>query len=74
MRVRSFADYRKTLKRRYVLLSREERRARIAKKLETHARRLGGAVGGAGGAASLLDEVPDLIEYPSAASPRTFSR
>ena len=70
VRVGSFGEYRKTLKRQYVLLSREERRARIAKKLETQAKRLGGMVGGAGGAASLLDEVPDLVEYPSVVAGR----
>ena len=70
VRVGSFAEYRKVLKRHYVLLTREERRARIAKKLETQAERLGGVVGGAGGAASLLDEVPDLVEYPSVVAGR----
>ena len=67
VRVGSFAEYRKTLKRHYVLLTREERRARIAKRLETQAKRLGGVVGGAG---SLLDEVPDLVEYPSVVAGR----
>ena len=70
VRVGSFDEYRKALKRRYVLLTREERRARLAKKLETQAKRLGGVVGGAGGAASLLDEVPDLVEYPSVVAGR----
>ena len=70
VRVGSFAEYRKTLKRHYVLLTREERRARIAKKIETQAKRLGGVVGGAGGAGSLLDEVPDLVEYPSVVAGR----
>ena len=70
VRVGSFAEYRKALKRHYVLLTREERRARIARKLETQAKRLGGVVGGAGGAASLLDEVPDLVEYPSVVAGR----
>ncbi len=70
VRVGSFAEYRKVLKRHYVLLTREERRARIAKKLEMQAERLGGVVGGAGGAASLLDEVPDLVEYPSVVAGR----
>ena len=64
-RVDSFAAYRKGLKRHYVLLSREERRDRISKKLVTHAKRAGGVVGVAGGESSLLDEVPDLVEYPS---------
>ena len=75
VRVGSFDEYRKALKRRYVLLSRDERRARIAKKIETHAKRLGGVVGGAGEAAPLLDEVPDLVEYPSVVAgrfPREF--
>jgi glycyl-tRNA synthetase beta chain len=70
VRVGSFAEYRKTLKRHYVLLSREDRRARIAKKLESNAKRVGGIVGGAGGATSLLDEVPDLVEYPSVVTGR----
>ena len=64
-RVGSFAEYRKGLRRRYVLLAREERRARIDQKLMTHAKRAGGVVGTAGGESSLLDEVPDLVEYPS---------
>ena len=64
-RVGSFVEYRKGLRRRYVLLSRAERRARIDQKLRTHARRAGGVVGTAGGESSLLDEVPDLVEYPS---------
>ena len=64
-RVRSFAEYRRGLRLRYVLLSREERRARIDQKLMTHATRAGGVVGTAGGESSLLDEVPDLVEYPS---------
>ena len=64
-RVGSFAEYRKGLRRRYVLLSREERRVRIDQKLMTHAKRAGGVVGTAGGESSLLDEVPDLVEYPS---------
>ena len=64
-RVGSFAEYRQGLRRRYVLLSREERRTRIDQKLVTHAKRAGGVAGTAGGESSLLDEVPDLVEYPS---------
>ena len=64
-RVGSFAEYRTGLSRRYVLLSRDERRARIDQMLMTHATRAGGVVGAAGGESSLLDEVPDLVEYPS---------
>ncbi|MEE2636469.1 MAG: glycine--tRNA ligase subunit beta, partial [Acidobacteriota bacterium] len=69
VRVSSFADYRRVLKRHYVLLSREERRTRIADQLDRHASRLGGVVGGARGG-SLLDEVPDLVEYPSVVAGR----
>ena len=69
-RVGSFAEYRKGLRRRYVLISREERRARIDQKLSTHAKRRGGVVGTAGGESSLLDEVPDLVEYPSVVTGR----
>ncbi|MEE2791702.1 MAG: glycine--tRNA ligase subunit beta [Acidobacteriota bacterium] len=68
IRVDSFADYRRVLKRHYVLLSREERRTRIEKKLKAHASRAGGVVGVAAGESSLLDEVPDLVEYPSVVS------
>ena len=64
-RVGSFVEYRKGLRRRYVLLSRAERRARIDQKLRKHARQAGGVVGTAAGESSLLDEVPDLVEYPS---------
>ena len=64
-RVGSFAEYRRGLKRHYVLLSRTERRTRIEQKLEACAKRVGGFVGVTGGESSLLDEVPDLVEYPS---------
>jgi glycyl-tRNA synthetase beta chain len=64
-RVGSFVEYRQGLSRRYVLLSRQERRARIDQKLITHAKRAGGVVGITGVESSLLDEVPDLVEYPS---------
>ena len=65
IKVRSFADYRTRLEEHFVLLDHDERRARIARKLETHASRLGGKVWTAQGDSSLLDEVPDLVEYPS---------
>ena len=64
-RVSSFDEYRQGLKRRYVLLSHQERRARIDQKLLTHAKRAGGVVAITGVESSLLDEVPDLVEYPS---------
>ena len=63
--VRSFADYRRRLKGHFVLLDRDARRAQIARTLDAHASRLGGRVGTAQGDSSLLDEVTDLVEYPS---------
>ena len=63
--VRSFADYRRRLKEHFVLLDRDARRAQIARTLDAHASRLGGRVGKAQGDSSLLDEVTDLVEYPS---------
>ena len=65
IKVRSFADYRTRLRDHFVLLDRDERLARIARKLETHASHVGGTVWTAQGDSSLLDEVPDLVEYPS---------
>ena len=75
IKVRSFADYRTRLKEHFVLLDRGERRARIARKLDAHARRLGGKVRTAEADSSLLDEVSDLVEYPSVVTgnfPREF--
>ena len=69
-RVDSFAAYRQGLKRNYVLLTREERRSRIERKLHTNATRAGGVVEGAGEGSSLLDEVPDLVEYPAVVTGR----
>ena len=63
--VRSFADYRRRLKEHFVLLDRDARRAGIARTLDAHAGRLGGRVGTVQGDSSLLDEVTDLVEYPS---------
>ena len=65
IRVRSFADYRARLKGHFVVLDRDARRTRIARTLDAHASRLGGRVGTAPGDSSLLDEVTDLVEYPS---------
>lgn len=67
-RVDSFASYKEGLKRNYVLLTREERRARIERKLQKHAAHAGGVVADAG--ATMLDEVPDLVEYPSVVTGR----
>lgn len=72
IKVKTFEDYQSKLLENFVILDRSERESRIRRELETHARRLGGRVGSAtllraGGAAhsSLLQEVPDLVEYPS---------
>jgi glycyl-tRNA synthetase beta chain len=66
IKVRSFDEYRSKLAESFVLLDREERHAKIARELDAHARRLGGRVSGAAASQSrLLQEVPDLVEYPS---------
>jgi glycyl-tRNA synthetase beta chain len=62
IKVRHFDEYRAKLAEHFVMLDRDERRDRIRRELELHARRLGGRVRPAHG---LLDEVPDLVEYPS---------
>lgn len=62
IKVRHFDEYRAKLAEHFVILDRDERRDRIRRELELHARRLGGRVRQAHG---LLDEVPDLVEYPS---------
>ena len=73
IKVRSFDEYRTRLAESFVLLEREERHAKIARELDAHARRLGGRVSGAAANQSrLLQEVPDLVEYPSVVA-GTFS-
>ena len=65
VKVRTFDDYRARLAEHFVILDRQERQDRIARGLEAKARSLGGRVGAAAMLHStLLDEVPDLIEYP----------
>jgi glycyl-tRNA synthetase beta chain len=61
IKVKTFDDYKARLSENFVILERSEREGRIRRELETHARRLGGRVNTAG----LLQEVPDLVEYPS---------
>ncbi len=63
IKVRSFEEYRARLAEHFVVLEHSERRDRIARDLEAHARRLGGRVH-LTEHASLLDEVADLVEYP----------
>jgi glycyl-tRNA synthetase beta chain len=66
IKVRSFDEYRARLLEHFVILEREERHAKIARELDAHARRLGGRVAhAAAGQSRLLQEVPDLVEYPS---------
>ncbi len=66
IKVRSFDEYRARLVENFVLLERAERHDKIARELDAHAQRLGGRVSSAAAVQSgLLDEVPDLVEYPS---------
>jgi glycyl-tRNA synthetase beta chain len=63
IKVRSFEEYHAKLAEHFVVLDHAERRDRIARELEGHARRLGGRVQLKEHAA-LIEEVADLVEYP----------
>src|SRR6187455_3330486 len=66
IKVKTFDDYQARLLENFVILDRGERESKIRRELETHARKLGGRVSGLVAAhSSLLQEVPDLVEYPS---------
>ncbi len=65
LEVSSFADYRRRLARAYVLIDRAERRARVTRKLEACARRVGGSVAPIEAQSALAREVPDLVEHPA---------
>ena len=65
LRVTSFAEYRAALAGSFVEIDRDTRRARLMRKLDTCAARVGGRVGLGGPQTALLDEVPDLVEFPS---------
>ena len=66
VKVKTFEDYKARLLEHFVVLEREDRRERIARDLDVHAGRLGGRVHrAAAGQAGLLDEVPDLVEWPA---------
>ena len=66
IKVKTFDDYRARLAENFVVLDRDERRERIVRDLELQAGRLGVRVHRAAVAASgLLEEVPDLVEYPT---------
>jgi glycyl-tRNA synthetase beta chain len=66
IKIKTFDEYQARLLENFVILDRAERESRIKRELEMHARRLGGRVSGLVAAhSSLLQEVPDLVEYPS---------
>jgi glycyl-tRNA synthetase beta chain len=67
IKVRSFDEYRKKLAENFVILSRIDRRDRILRDLEAQARRIGGRamLHQHPQAEALLDEVPDLVEFPA---------
>jgi glycyl-tRNA synthetase beta chain len=64
VKVKNFDDYRKRLAEHFVVLDRAERRDRIARELEGEARRRGGRIARSLVGQGILDEVPDLVEYP----------
>jgi glycyl-tRNA synthetase beta chain len=71
IKVKTFEDYEARLLENFVILQRSERESKIKRELETHARKLGGRVssaragGGIADPSALLQEVPDLVEYPT---------
>jgi len=66
IKVRSFDEYRARLLENFVILERGERHNKIARELDAKAQRLQGRVSRTVRTDSgLLDEVPDLVEYPS---------
>ena len=66
IKVRTFDEYRARLLENFVILERGERHNKIARELDAKAQRLQGRVSRIARAeAGLLDEVPDLVEYPS---------
>lgn len=66
IKVRGFDEYKKKLAEHFVFLSRIERKDRILRELDAHARKLNGRIllHQSAQAEALLDEVPDLVEYP----------
>jgi glycyl-tRNA synthetase beta chain len=64
VKVKGFDDYRKRLAEHFVVLERSERQSRIGRELDVEGRRRGGRVATALVGQSLLQEVPDLVEYP----------
>src|SRR4030095_1484692 len=64
IKVKNFDDYRKRLAENFVVLERSERRNRIVRELGAEANRRGGRVASGMVGHGMLDEVPDLVEYP----------
>ncbi len=64
VKVKGFDDYRKRLAENFVVLEHSERHSRIARELDVESRRRGGRVATALVGQSLLQEVPDLVEFP----------
>ncbi len=68
VKVKHFDDYRKRLNEHFVMLDRSERHDRIGRELDAEARRRGGRMARSLIGQGMLDEVPDLVEYPVIAS------
>ncbi len=68
IKVKGFDDYQKRLAEHFVVLERTERQERVARELDGEARRRGGRVSRLAGGQALLQEVPDLVEYPKVIS------
>ena len=64
VKVKNFDDYRKRLAEHFVMLDRNERHDRIGRELDAEARRRGGRIARSLVGQGILDEVPDLVEYP----------
>jgi len=65
IKVRSFDEYRARLLENFVILERAERHNKIARELDAKAQRLQGRISRTVHNSELLQEVPDLVEYPS---------
>jgi glycyl-tRNA synthetase beta chain len=73
IKVRSFDEYRARLLENFVILERSERHNKIARELDAKAQRLQGRVSRVLHDSHLLQEVPDLVEYPAVIA-GTFAR
>ncbi len=65
IKVRSFDEYRARLLENFVIIEREQRHTKIALELDAKAQRLHGRLSRVVHESGLLQEVPDLVEYPS---------